>query len=461
MRKMRDRLLAMGLVTAMCISMCACSSGAATGKAGDTDVNSTKAENTEKVSQESAEEITLNVWMAACVSEDEKKQPQDEWLLTELCNEFEEQNPGVKIELTLLTDQGAAHQNYKAAALAKSGPDIINLWTGQPIFALADVVMDISDMIPEEDKQNIVGWETVTEGFEEGGRILGYPVAGSEVCGFIYNKELVAQAGVDLEKEPPRTVDEFMAMLQKIKDAGILPIAVDDASCNSLVTMSLAHWWVQKTGNENIAKESQGELKFAEDENFKRTFEIANEIYEKGYVNEDYASSQDALTRFLQGKAAMYGGTTSYPISQARDVLGEDNVGFYTAPDIDSDVKVSGTSIGGPGQMLAIANYCPHPEMALKFCSFLNSKETQLRLLKQFPQVPIRKDISVEELGWESDEILKKIYGIGQNYSYWSDNTMVPDVANECFSLGTLVVTGKMTPDELAQKLDEKAAELQ
>ena len=57
-----------------------------------------------------------------------------------------------------------------------------------------------------------------------------------------------------------------------------------------------------------MQKRARGELKFAEDENFKRTFEIANEIYEKGYVNEDYASPQDALTRFLQGKAAMYGG---------------------------------------------------------------------------------------------------------------------------------------------------------
>ena len=155
--------------------------------------------------------------------EDEKKQPQDEWLLTELCNEFEEQNPGVKIELTLLTDQGAAHQNYKAAALAKSEPDIINLWTGQPIFALADVVMDISDMIPEEDKQNIVGWETVTEGFEEGGRILGYPVAGSEVCGFIYNKELVAQAGWTWRKNRPGQWMNLWQCCRRSKMRGFCP----------------------------------------------------------------------------------------------------------------------------------------------------------------------------------------------------------------------------------------------
>lgn len=448
----------MGLALLMGFSLTACSREEK--NAGNTTGENTAGETAGELPAE-GEEIILNVWMAACITEEEKKLPQEEWLLTELCNEFEAQNPGVKIEVTFLTDQGAAHQSYKAAALAKSGPDVINLWSGQPIFALADVVLDISDMIPEEDKQNIIGWESVTEGFAEDGRILGYPVAGSEVCGFIYNKELVAKAGVDLENEPPKTVDEFMDMLQKIKDAGIQPIVADDAGFNSIITMSLAHWWVQSKGNEDIARESMGELKFSDDDVFKKTFEIANEMYEKGFLNEDYASSQDALTRFLQGNAAMYGGTTSVPFAQSREVLGEENVGFYAAPDFSGDVQKENTCIGGPGQMLAIANYCPHPELALKFCSFLDSKESQLQLMKRLSMVPIRRDISKEELGWEDDEILAKVYELGQNYSYWSDNTMVPDVANECFSLGTLVVTGKMTPEELAQKLDEKALEIQ
>lgn len=457
MKKTGNRILAMGLALLMGFSVTACSKG-------EKNTGNPVQESSEGAAGGAAaegEEIVLNVWMAACITEEEKKLPQEEWLITELCNEFEAQNPGVKIELTHLTDQGAAHQSYKAAALAKSGPDVINLWSGQPIFALADVVLDISDMIPEEDKENINGWESVTEGFAEDGRILGYPVAGSEVCGFIYNKELTAQAGVDLESNPPQTVDEFMDMLQKIKDAGIQPVVADDAGFNSLVTMSLAHWWVQTEGNEDIARKSTGELKFADDQVFIKTFEIANQMYERGLLNEDYASSQDALTRFLQGNAAMYGGTTSIPIAQSREVLGEDKVGFYAAPDFNDAVQKKDTCIGGPGQMLAIANYCPHPELALKFCSFLNSKESQLRLMKELSMVPIRKDISLEELGWEEDEVLTKVYELGQNYSYWSDNTMVPDVANECFSLGTLVVTGKMSPEELAQKLDEKAIEMQ
>ena len=43
------------------------------------------------------------------------------------------------------------------------------------------------------------------------------------MVGFWYNKELFAQAGIDA---PPTTWDEFLDVVQRLKDAGITPIAV-------------------------------------------------------------------------------------------------------------------------------------------------------------------------------------------------------------------------------------------
>lgn len=490
MKKRRNRFMALGLAAILGLTAAGCQSTQEAPKA-DTAAESTgqeeqattkdqaKTENQAKAEDQKADgteqsqateetektkeakDTVLSIWLATYISDEDKKKPQEEWPITQICNEFEKENPGVKVEITLLPDQGAAHQSYKAAALAKSGPDIVNLWSGQPIFALKDVVLDISDMIPPEDKENLMGWDVVTEDFKEGGKILGYPAAGTEICGFIYNTDLIKKAGVDLEGNPPKTVDEFMAMLQQIKDAGILPIIADSAGVNSLFTMDMATWWVQKTSNEDIAAESKGEKKFSEDENFKNAFQAARDMYEKGYVNEDYASSQDALSRFLKGDAAMLGGVTSGILQVVRESLGNEKTGFYTLPDYDGDVIKSNTAIGGSGQVLAVANYCPNPELAVKFCSYLSNKENHLKLLKNYPMLPLRKDITIKDLGWEGDSVMEKVYNIAQNYSYWTDNSMVPDIANECFSLGTLAVTGKMTPDELALKLDEKVQELQ
>ena len=43
------------------------------------------------------------------------------------------------------------------------------------------------------------------------------------LVGFWYNKDLFAQAGIT---EPPATWEEFLADVQKLKDAGITPIAL-------------------------------------------------------------------------------------------------------------------------------------------------------------------------------------------------------------------------------------------
>lgn len=471
MKKRRNRFMALGLAAVLGLTAAGCQSTQESPKTDTTAATESKGQEEQAATEDRQEdkqveeteqsEKVLSIWLATYISDEDKKKPQEEWPITQICNEFEKENPGVKVEITLLPDQGAAHQSYKAAALAKSGPDIVNLWSGQPIFALKDVVLDISDMIPPEDKENLIGWDVVTEDFKEGGKILGYPAAGTEICGFIYNTDLIKKAGVDLEGNPPKTVDEFMAMLQQIKDAGILPIIADSAGVNSLFTMNMATWWVQKTSNEDIAAESKGEKKFSEDENFKNAFLKAQEMFDQGYVNEDYASSQDALSRFLKGDAAMLGGVTSGILQVVRESLGNEKVGFYILPDYDETVIKSNTAIGGSGQVLAVANYCPNPELAVKFCSFLSNKENHLKLLKNYPMLPLRKDITLKDLGWEGDSVMEKVYNIAQNYSYWTDNSMVPDIANECFSLGTLAVTGKMTPDELAQKLDEKVQELQ
>ena len=45
------------------------------------------------------------------------------------------------------------------------------------------------------------------------------------MVGVWYNKELFEKAGIDA---PPATWDEFLADVQKLKDAGITPIAVGE-----------------------------------------------------------------------------------------------------------------------------------------------------------------------------------------------------------------------------------------
>lgn len=409
---------------------------------------------------ESGEEIVLKVWVApALVSEDEQKMKQEEWYVSRVAKKFEEENPGVKIEFTVVPDQSAAHQTFKAAASTDSGPDIANLWSGQSIFAMEDVILDIKDYIPAEDKELLQGWETVTVGFEEGGPVLGYPVSGNEICGLLYNRAILQEAGLDFDNNPPATLAEFTEAMGKIKNAGYLPIAAGDDGWNCAYFYGFASLWAQQEGNARVASDSTGETKFADDEAFKQSYRFANELYNSGYINEDYQTSPDYNELFLNGEAAFLV-TGNYMVATAADALGIENLGFCGFPDVSEDAVNKNTCIGGPGQCMVVSRQCKNPEMAVKFLSFLNNKENHIDLLAGLSKLPLRTDVTLEEVGMAEDLVYQQIVKLSENYTYWADNSMVPEVNAEMQKLGSLAITGKMSIDEMAEKLDQKAAEL-
>lgn len=457
------KVLALLLATAMILSCTAC--GGKENKEPQTTPDESTVGNQGSAEQagtetETGEEIVLKVWVApALVSEDEQKMKQEEWYVSKVAKKFEEENPGVKIEFTVVPDQSAAHQTFKAAASTDSGPDIANLWSGQSIFAMEDVILDIKDYVPAEDKELIQGWETVTVGFEDGGSVLGYPVSGNEICGLLYNRTILEEAGLDFDNNPPKTLAEFTEAMGKIKDAGYLPIAAGDDGWNCAYFYGFASLWAQQEGNARVASDSTGETKFAEDEAFKESYRFANELYSKGYINEDYQTSPDYNELFLNGEAGLLI-TGNYMVATAAEALGIENLGFCGFPDVSEDAVNKNTCIGGPGQCMVVSKQCKNPEMAVKFLSFMNNKENHIDLLAGLSKLPLRTDVTLEEVGMAEDLVYQQIVTLSENYTYWADNSMVPEVNAEMQKLGALAITGKMSVDEMAEKLDQKAAEL-
>ena len=77
-----------------------------------------------------------------------------------------------------------------------------NLWTGQPIFAMKEIILPLDELVPADDLKKIVGWESVRDGFKPDGTILGYPAAQNQICHMLYNKAIVKKAGLDFEASP-------------------------------------------------------------------------------------------------------------------------------------------------------------------------------------------------------------------------------------------------------------------
>jgi RsiW-degrading membrane proteinase PrsW (M82 family) len=74
--------------------------------------------------------------------------------------------------------------------------------------------------------------------------------------------------------------------------------------------------------------------------------------------------------------------------------------------------------------------------------------------------VPIRKDISLADMGFEPGSVQDKMYSFKDKFVYFVDNILTAGVVEEYYKLCPLVLVGKMTPKDFAAALDAKVAEL-
>jgi ABC-type glycerol-3-phosphate transport system substrate-binding protein len=399
--------------------------------------------------------IELTVWINGSdsyIGPEEQKNPQDQWYISQAFGRFEASNPGVAIELSVPPDQEGAHQSFKAAGLAGTAPDIANLWTGQAVFNLKDVILPLDDLVPSEDLKNIWGWDSVRLDFEEDGAIMGYPASQNQICFLLYNKSIARKAGVDLERNPPRTFPAADAALTKIKATGVDPIVVDESFPWFFAWIG-DYWWAQVTGTDGILAASRGQRKFGNDKGLLDALTYYRSMYKNGFFNQDMGTSADSWNRFLQGQGGMTPVVTSF-LSDGERALGAD-AGVLMPPDISTSAMITDSTIGGPGQCLVVAKNCKHPETAVALISFLNSKQEVMRAQKIQQVPPVRVDLSLQELGYTAGSNIAFLYeNYAKNYIYWPDNLLAPGAAEVFYRQTPLVALGKMTPQQLAAEMD-------
>lgn len=401
-----------------------------------------------------ADSNKLTIWINgkdSYIGPSEQKLAQEDWYISQAIKRFEDANPGVTVELVVSADGETAHQTFKADAMAGTAPDIANLWTGQNIFSMEDVILDISKLIPAEDTANITGWDSVTS--PATGAVLGYPTSDNQICFFIYNKQIIADCGLDFDNNPPRTIEDFNAACQTILDKGYQPIASDE-SFPWFGCYVVGYWWIQQSGFDRIMSNCKGETSFTDDQGLLSALDYYRSTMTNGYLNADAVTSADSWNKFCQGTVAMMPQVSSV-VSDAETALGAENVGVMLPPDF-AGAQITDKTIGGPGQCLVVSKDCKNPELAVKFLSFLNSKDEVMKFLQVQSKVPTRTDITAADLGLADGSAAAKLFTWADKTVYWVDNSLYTNIVGDFYNLLPLVLAGKMTPAEFAADLDSK-----
>lgn len=284
-----------------------------------------------------------------------------------MVQDFEAQNPNIRININ---NSASAQTDLRTRLVKNRVPDVItfngDINFGQ--FAASGVFHDFTnDPIVKKLNPGMVkiAKDLVQTTDPAKKRLYGLPFAGN-ASGYIYNKTVWRQAGVD-PNNPPKTWSEMVALLQKFEKAGITPIQASLA--DSWTTQApFASFSGTLVPASEYTKLKKGETTFAKI--WTTTAEKEVELY-KYATSDKGVTYQQATQNLAAGKVAILPLGT-YAIPQVRLVNAKADLGFAQLPATDDESEQILTA--GDDVMLTMGANTKHPKEAMEFINFLMSK---------------------------------------------------------------------------------------
>ncbi len=220
--------------------------------------------------------------------------------IDDLVKTFNAENPQYELTHTPV-DHEAFKTSIRVMLSGGNPPDLFSYWAGAQVQFIVDADrLEPIDDVFEKNELNTLFSEAVNSGCIYNGKKYFLPLT-VHYAAFFYNKAAFEQAGVT----PPSTWEEFLEVCEKLKAAGIVPIALGSRE------RWPAQFWLdypllRTAGPEYRAKLMDGEASYTDPEVIK-AFEMWKECLDKGYFNDDPNAYDwaEAATMVGTGEAAM------------------------------------------------------------------------------------------------------------------------------------------------------------
>ncbi|GIO23837.1 ABC transporter substrate-binding protein [Oceanobacillus sp. J11TS1] len=248
----------------------------------------------------------------------------------QIVQDFEEENPDIKINVQTVgggNDYGAA---LKSSFAAGNEPDIFNVGGPSDVDEYRDYLADLSDT--EAASQALEGTLDGVE--QQNGEILGLPY-NQEGYGYIYNKEIFEQAGVDAESiSTYEDLEEAFATIDSQKE---------ELGIDAVIALPAKELWVMGNhlGNTFFASDFDNSIVEAYEadtiplersQELKRMLDLQNEYSVQPVLSLDYSQQVEQL--FSTGRVAVIQqGNWVYPTIEQMDAeFAENNIGMIPIP---------------------------------------------------------------------------------------------------------------------------------
>jgi ABC-type glycerol-3-phosphate transport system substrate-binding protein len=376
-------------------------------------------------------------------------------LLKEMAADFETET-GIKVNVQLFGGDGFK-QKIIASAQTGSLPDLMTYSGGagdlaqlvgtKDVMELGSELSDVFAKFPE----TIVKTYSFAEGNAQNVNDLGtyaVPMDANNMQ-YIYNKDLFAKAGIT---EAPQTWEQFIEAIDKLKAAGITPLAT---GMGSWVIEPIAHpLEFAYLGEENLLKVKQGEQPLV-DSGYIKVLERFEELYKHGAFAEGIATMDlpAAEQMFVNNQVAMiFDGSWAIGVfNQMNPEFKNYDVFLPTKPaDAQFDVKIP----GGIGVPLVVSSKTKHKEETLQFIEFLIAKEQQQKYAEESFNLPSNLEAAASE-----DEMSSALrnFTLGMEHVYETPGVYPDPNVNTVMQKGIqLIIIGEATPKEILKQMDDE-----
>lgn len=366
-------------------------------------------------------------------------------IMKPVLDEFKKENPGYTVDFSYAPPVPQYIQKLQTLLGSGSAPDVFIITAENKTQIMnGGFAKDLSN---ESWIDNIAPAARAT--YTKDGKIYGAATS-SWGGGFLVNKDLLAKVGYT---DAPQTWQDFLDLSKKLKEAGVTPFL--EAADGISTTLSAL------LGVENEARDGKMDQEiWAGKTTFTKTWTPSlktwNQLFEQDLETRSVAglTGDQVAQQFEQGKVAMIA-TGSWALGGIQQAAPNLKLQYLPVPNPEGKLYWDGAV--SPG--FAINAKAKDPAAAEKFVKFLQSKKGVEIAQKQTQSITTTADFT-PPLDPALDLVSKDVRA-GKFYLpavNWPDHSDV--MTTEAIALIQQMITGKISPDDVAKGLDQKLASI-
>ncbi|MFG6148113.1 ABC transporter substrate-binding protein [Halobacillus sp. B23F22_1] len=344
-------------------------------------------------------EISLAGWSSS---------PEEEKLLKQQLEDFEEENPDITVKHEVIADQYM--DVLKTRLVGGEGPDVFYLDAVEaPALIETGVLEPLNSYVDEEFDAGDFEENLIEPFKDKEDEVYGFP-KGYSTLGLFYNKQMLDEAGVDV----PTNWEELEEAAKELTTEDTVGLGISPEMARNQ--------FIGESGEGDMVVD--GKAAFGSEEvvdALQPIVDLRNDHEAAAAPSEMGAESTGEM--FGQGRAAMV-------------MEGNWNVPYLneTFPDMDYGVSEIPTFNDSQGTMAFTVSYVMNQasekkEASWKLISYLTGQEGMTTWTETGLELPARASVA-EELGYEDDEIRGPLVAGAEYATAWSDGPNLPTIYN-------------------------------